>query len=221
MPVRNPVILLDVDGVLADFVSGFLSVANKLVGTHYKPEDVKEYSMTNLPGLKAKSYEIWSQCQQEGFALKLPVFKGAVEAVQMLQRLGEVFVVTAPCWSPRVEDLQDLPDGVLSDVEYLREGIYDQGRTWSFDRARWLSKHFGIEPDQVISTHAKHVIEGNVLIDDSPEKILSWATRHPRRLGILFTQPYNENSLSTMPRNVVRTSNWDTIENLIVEHLEK
>ena len=44
---NNGILIIDIDGVLCDFVNSFLSVANGIAGTHLIRSDIKEYDLRN------------------------------------------------------------------------------------------------------------------------------------------------------------------------------
>lgn len=176
------VILLDVDGVLADFVGDFLRVANRISGESYAPEDVKEWDLSVLyPEVFRK--QIFEAMNEEGFCRYLPKLPGSEEAVKMLRELGKVYAVTAPWVS---------------------------SKTWCWERTNWLMRHFDFAAEDVLHVTKKHLIQGDVLIDDRDVNVAKWLLANPG-IGILWDAPYNRASKAKVPR----ATSWFEVQRII------
>jgi len=157
-------ILVDVDGVLADFTSEVLATLHNINGINYTIDMVDQWHIEKALDLDRDD---WAECvnhiQSPGFARNLKPYPGAIEAVKKLAEYHEVCFVTA--------DWRGSP-------------------TWVFDRNHWLTDHFGPLGKKVVHTSHKYRVCGNVLIEDKPANIHQWA---PRQKGsaILFDRPYN------------------------------
>ena len=162
----TPRVLLDVDGVLAAFVDGFLRLVNERIGTTYASADVTCFDIAEALGwdadFKRSAYDLIATVPD--FAARLEVFPGAVEGVRRLRELAEVYVVTSP---------------------------WHSHPTWEYDRKRWLRRHFDIPFDQVIPTSAKHVCGGDVLIDDKTSTLVRWAEAHPCGIAVQWATLQN------------------------------
>lgn len=193
-PQQDRRFLVDVDGVLGDFTTAFLKHANAIAGTHYQHDDVTEWDLCALPKLREVESDIWGTVGRPGFARTLQPYPGAVDAVRELQKLGEVFVVTSPLW-----------------VHEGEAGRDDQhGRTFCYDRVKWLGEHFGIDAKHVIFGYHKHLVEGSALIDDRVENVERWLEAHGGKrdtAAILWAQLYNEHG-KQHPR-MLRTNDWE------------
>lgn len=159
-------ILLDVDGVVSDFVGGLLSQLDDAGLAHgidinaLGPRHLFDY-MT--PGVDEIAH---GMVTANGFATLLPVIAGAQEGVNNLIELGyKVVFVTAP-WKP--------------------------SRTWCADRYDWLRANFPHECD-VIFTSAKEHVLGDVLIDDYVPYITKWNLAHPSKRAFVYDAPWNRN----------------------------
>lgn len=53
------------------------------------------------------------------------------------------------------------------------------------ERTRWLVRHFDAKPSQIMHTSAKHLVRGDVLIDDKPTTIERWAHVNEGKLALL------------------------------------
>lgn len=119
--------------------------------------------------------------RQPGWCLGIPLLPGAQVAHQELARLGKVLWVTAP----------------------LRNS-----RHWHFERVSWLVSYFGVDEDDVVFTHDKSHVWGDVIIDDRLENVEGWAKAHPAGLPILWDRPYNR---SRTPEGIYRVKTWEEV----------
>jgi 5'(3')-deoxyribonucleotidase len=159
-------VLLDCDGVLADFVGGFLKLVNARFGTSLSSADVTCWDIAEALGWSRErameAYGLITECDQ--FAAKLDVLAGAVSGVRRLREVAEVYIVTSPWWSQP---------------------------TWLRDRTNWLHKHFGITANNVVYTGAKHLIVGDVLVDDKTSTCEAWRAAHPGGVAVQWSTPHN------------------------------
>lgn len=162
--IRKPRILVDVDGVLGDFLVPSCEILRELTGHPWKPEDFKTWDIFETVD---KKYEkpFYDACTQPEWCRNIPPFTAAVEGMRRLQEVSNVYIVTSPMGSnPR----------------------------WAYERDHWLKDHFGIPTKKVVHTAAKYLCVGEALIDDKPANIEQWMTEHTNSLGLLFDQPYNQ-----------------------------
>jgi 5'(3')-deoxyribonucleotidase len=175
-------ILLDCDGVIADYIGLILEYVNDSrdvrgvvtelgIVTEY---DVEGFTLETCPAFNGEDIEIIHNASEcAGFAHAIKPYDGALSFVERLQTLGDITVVTAP---------------------------YVQSRTWCYDRTKWLEKHFGFNARDIIFTSQKNIIKGNVLIDDNiahctsfPEYAVlisrSWNYRH--NVNVLTARNYD------------------------------
>lgn len=189
-------ILIDCDGVLSNFNKGFLSVANRLLSTAYREEDVGSWDLDDLPGVKEASDEIWRELGAPGFIFSLEAYPGAQEGVEALKQLGEVFVVTAPLWMRKRDP-----------------SIVHHGQTAPYERMQWIENHFGIPRKRIIFAHAKELVHGTCLIDDKTANVKAWMAENGRRRGtcaFLWAHRYNEIDQGCHPR-VTWTNSWERV----------
>jgi 5'(3')-deoxyribonucleotidase len=163
-------VLLDVDGVLANFVSAYLVLVRDVTGRDYKPADVTQFDIGASLGLSAGES---SECKRRiadtpGLARCLNVYPGAVEGVSRLQSIADVYIVTSP---------------------------WNSHPTWTHDREHWLKKHFDIPHSRVIHTSAKHVCRGDVFVDDKVSAVAKWRDAHPDGLPVVWSTPHNRRDL--------------------------
>lgn len=183
-------VLCDVDGVVADFASEVVRISNEVCRdlSNWRErtvDDVTCFDMREALGLTGVE---WDQAREfidgNGFARALKPYPGAVDAICALASLYDVHLVTAP-WP---------------------------SKTWCFDRAVWCVEKLPLLPFDVTFTHAKHLIAGDVFIEDKPETLEAWCNAHPRGLGILWNRPWNASyDLHPAKGAIVRVSKWDEV----------
>jgi 5'(3')-deoxyribonucleotidase len=157
------VILLDVDGVLADFTGALLRVANYITGGHRKASDVSTWDLFS-PYSDSVRIELVHEIDKPNFCYALSPLPGAHQGVRGLRKLGHVLAVTAP-WK-------------TSD-------------TWCYERTKWLEHYFGFAANDVLHVTDKFRVRGDVLIDDRESNIAAWS-RLTDGLGILWDAPHNQ-----------------------------
>jgi len=135
-------LLLDCDGILADFVGGILNELRENELVDLRPEDFPNWEIFRQldeygPGIREFAGVV---ARRPGFCLNLPVYAGAKEGVQKLLDAGvELFIVTSPLIG---------------------------SETWAHERDLWLAKNFGIPSSRVVHTQSKHIVQGDVFVDD-------------------------------------------------------
>ncbi len=179
-------VLLDVDGVIADFLRGVLVAVQHITGRYYEPFQVTQYSIKDSIGLSNAEWKrvVEEAITTEGFAFFLDAYPGAVEAVKKLAVDHDVYFVTSP---------------------------WNSSPTWVHDRSEWLVKKFGTALGRkVVHTSHKHLVVGDVLVDDVPETVQQWSNAHVGRVGVLWTLPHNQESGWKL-----RTNDWDELRLII------
>ncbi|KOF54409.1 MULTISPECIES: 5'-3'-deoxyribonucleotidase [unclassified Achromobacter] len=175
------IILLDQDGVLADFEHAFID-AWKARYPHIAPiayEDRKSFYIREDygPELRGMAEAIYTA---PGFIRDLPPVPGALEAVRELLALGlDVRICSSP----------------LSQFENCVAEKY-----------LWVEKHLGREAtSRLILTKDKTLVRGDLLIDDKPR--IEGAVA-PRWKHILYDAPYNRH-VTDAPR--LTWANWRNV----------
>lgn len=175
------IILLDQDGVLADFEHAFIDAwrARYPDVPPVEFEDRKSFYLRQdyPPELRAQAEAIYTA---PGFIRNLPPVPGSLEAVKELLALGlDVRICTSP----------------LSQFENCVAEKY-----------LWVERHLGREAtNRLILTKDKTLIYGDLLIDDKP---LIEGAVNPRWKHILFDAPYNRHVVGAAR---MTWSNWRII----------
>lgn len=94
--MREPMILLDMDGVLVDVSSEeMLPALNKEFGTDYKPEDLVDFDYYKYMDEEHADFMVEQWHDPERYSSAEPV-AGARRGVEKLQDIGRVVVSTSP-----------------------------------------------------------------------------------------------------------------------------
>lgn len=174
-------VLLDVDGVVADFLQHTISHVGEFA-PEGGIESVTSWEILNhfpLPG-RALAQKSWVE---KGFCAGIPLYPGSLEGVSTVAKKAEIVWVTAP--------MQDSP-------------------YWGHERTLWLKRHFGAPHESVVLAHNKAHVWGDFLVDDRIENILSWCEAHPRGVGLLWDRPYNRHWNPGGVR-FQRVSSWEQV----------
>lgn len=164
-------ILVDQDGVLADFHAGF-EHAWRAAGHALPPIPLAQrksfYLREDYPAeWRAAVVETFTQ---PGFFRDLPPITGAVEALRSMLALGhEVAICTSPL------------------LEYQH---------CVAEKYAWVEHHLGADfIPRIVLTRDKTLVHGDVLIDDKP---VIDGLRRPDWRHLIYDQPYNRTA--TGPR---------------------
>ena len=158
-------ILLDQDGVLADFERGFHDAWNASMGEKHPALLLDQrrsfYVRDDYPAIYRDAVE--AIYTAPGFFRDLLPIPGAIDAVKALLELGhDVRICTSP----------------LNQYRYCLPEKYE-----------WVERHLGSDfVHRMIVTKDKTVVYGDVLVDDKPGIV---GTRPPDWRHVVFDQPYN------------------------------
>lgn len=163
------IILVDMDGVVADFEKGhrYMCRVEGLPEVALQEGRTQWDILAGIPDLKLQK-QVLERWHRPGFFLNLPVIPGALEAVHVLNRRHQVFFCTAP----------------------LRNHA-----TCASEKISWIQRNFPGMESNVIITGDKTLVHGDILIDDRPE--IHGVNSKPSWEHKLYAQPYNKESVST------------------------
>src|ERR1039458_10062200 len=126
--LMKPTVLLDIDGVIADFAGAALELVHQLTGKHYKPEAVTTWEVfDSIPEPQAKD-EVYRILKAPGGCAGIPVYPEALAGIERLREIAQIVAVTSP---------------------------FKGSPTWAHEREEWLSAHFGSAISYVISSGRK------------------------------------------------------------------
>ena len=190
----RPTVLLDCDGVIADFTGAALALIRQLTGHVYAPEQITTWDIFDSLPKEPRSVrdEVYRRLKAIGGCASIPVYPGAVGGVRRLRKIADVIVVTSP---------------------------FHGSPTWMHERESWLKWHFDIT--DVHHAKSKARVHGDVFVDDKPAHIEDWARfwvgegRNPRAVPVLWKTPRMTDPLPT--GSALVTSNWAEVIALVRE----
>jgi len=164
----RPVVLLDCDGVLADFIGRVCDTIEAFGGPRYEPHHVTEFNFTKALGLDDSLARKVKRAISDDSAWwsTLPPFPEAITGVAALREVADVYIVTSP---------------------------WNSNRTWLHARESWLKHHFDIPHSHVIACSAKHLVRGDVFVDDKTEAVAAWQAAHRDAIAVQWETPHNRN----------------------------
>lgn len=159
-------VLVDCDGILADFVSAYLALVREHTGRDHVHADVTDFELHKCVTSKDEDTFIWQNLiDRPGFISNMVDLPGAAEAMADLRSFAKVTCLTSPHLGPY----------------------------WMHERAQWLLAR-GFKKRDIIFASDKSHVRGDVLIDDRKDNVVDWAKANPSGLAILMDCPWNQGS---------------------------
>jgi 5'(3')-deoxyribonucleotidase len=182
--MRRPVVLLDVDGILADFIGAALRYLFDQSGTVVPYERVRTWEIFDSipPELQGYKDSVYDRFRSHGACTSICPYEGSRMGVHHLHGLAEVVIVTSP---------------------------FPGSETWMYEREQWLKFHYNIARDHIIHACSKHYVKGDIFVDDKASHVISWAEAHPTGMSLLWSAPTNEHE--ELPDTVSRVAGWDQL----------
>jgi 5'-nucleotidase len=138
-------VLLDCDGVLADFCGGVFDLVFDASGVRLTTENLEGYDdIFEKTARFHPTKALKEKVSKPGFCTKLRPLAGARDGVDSLRRAGhDIVIVTSPWHS----------------------------ETWCRERVLWLKRHFEIPERDVIFAKRKDLVRGDLFVDDDPKHV--------------------------------------------------
>lgn len=160
------IILLDADGPLFDLTGASVRAVNDHWDMDHYPEHWTQWDAHFLD----RRHHQWMKdalWRDPEFWLRLPTTAGAVFGVEKLRKAGhDIHVVTSS---------------------------FESCKGWEHARRAALRTQFDIDAKFVTVTAQKHLVCGDVFVDDKIENVVAWGARWQRQLGAayLYDLPHN------------------------------
>lgn len=141
------IILIDCDGVLANFDKMFIGIVRDVFGIDFDPSGSQEWDYFNHPEVKAIKDQVWKHILgTPGTIYELEKYSYTDDLLAKLREVGHVECVTS----------------IVS------------GGTYADERLMWLIDKAGFQRDDIHLSYRKYRIEGDVFIDDKPDNVIKW-----------------------------------------------
>lgn len=174
-------IIVDMDGIMADFMEGLWDAVEADLGVRGDTSKVTGWDRLQ-DGLPDEARATWDMRAMDGseapkriedyfftpaFFTKLRPMGGAVDALKHLQEDGhEIVICTANCTAHSAAE-----------------------------KVHWLKEHFPfLDQKNLFIGHRKHMMVGDVLIDDGLHNAVAFRQSHPGALVVTLAYPYNDES---------------------------
>lgn len=176
----RPVVCLDVDGVLADFMRGFVQLANQMFGRAIPEAWVPQAWDQPLPGLsRIEESQLWAVIRSSvAFWQELPVLASREDLEVIRRTSAVVYYVTS------------------------REGVNPRR-----DTALWLRRYVDATPHVLVSRRKGEVVAGleaDYFLDDKAGHAVVAKYLRPDCQVYLLDRPYNQFSHEVVGRGVRR-----------------
>lgn len=172
------ILFVDMDEVIADTYGAHIELYNTKYKECLTREECTGREVWQMVPEDRQEY-IRQHASQEGFFIDLKVMEGSQEVLKKLNEKHEVYIASA----------------AMQFKNSLRE------------KAEWLDLHFPFIPwqNRILCGH-KHILKGDVLIDDRSYNLESFDGR-----GIQFASPHNANT-----KGFERVASWEEIASLLL-----
>lgn len=144
----KPVVAIDCDGVLADWMGYVIPVANILFNKNIKQSDLTGWDLYDIIDDPTAKTTLYDYLNQTKMILDMNPYEEALRGMTALKEFADIYVVTSP--------MMNYPN-------------------WILHRNKWLKTYFGIDKNHVIHTAAKHLVQADVFIDDKSENVVNWS----------------------------------------------
>lgn len=154
-------IIIDCDGVLADFVTVARGVAKDLLNKDVPHHDGEWDVLRNHLNKEEVSIILNYIANKPGMVRGLRKFDYADNLIEMLRCRGELVACTS----------------VLC------------GKCFAGERIEWLKEELGFDRTDIILAHKKYLVTGDVFIDDKPDNVVRWAETFPKGMAVMWQSP--------------------------------
>jgi 5'-nucleotidase len=190
--MKKLTILCDVDAIVADLLGKWLQRHNTDHGDDVKVEHITNWDMATCLKTGTKCYQY---LYEEGFFADLKPLPGAVEALEALHADGHFIVMATAHSYP--------------------------GKS-AAEKVHWIRETLPFIPKRnMMIGHQKHLLRGDVFIDDSPDNIHDYRVAWPDAQILTIEYPYNKYSKGQVNLYAKDWANTASAWNQIYRHIHK
>lgn len=163
--MRKLTILCDMDSIIVNLTQKWLDLYNKDHNDSLTVDDMVHWDMAHNVKIGRKIYDY---LYSHEFFKHVDPIPGALEALKEIHGKGHNLVVlSAPSWPG----------------------------TSASDKISWIKHHLPwFNKRDIILGHNKHLVKGDVFIDDSPSNITAYRAHWPQSKIMTISYPYNQGS---------------------------
>ena len=140
-------------------------------------------------------------------------------------------ILKEPCF---FDDLSEMPGAIGGFENFCADDRYDCYIVTAFSghpeiahgKLIWVTQNLPFfDSERMVLTKQKHLIDGNVLIDDSVQNLEKWVQAQFSRNGsavigggcdaIAFAAPHNDGCVATNPLINARVASWDELSDYV------
>jgi 5'(3')-deoxyribonucleotidase len=180
-------LLLDCDGILADFQSMYLNLINSYTGKNYVLEDITDFSIEDSLGVHEYHDRILEDFEKNHLCYNINPISHSQEAIRFLKRRIEIIIVTSP---------------------FKTNG-------WVNERYDWLKLFYDISSSNVVFCKDKTYIHGDYFADDSLDNCIRWSNTHKDNICMLWDRPWNRKYRNNLPPNLKIVKTWEDVYDII------
>jgi len=117
-------------------------------------------------------------------------------------------VIHTPGWSLRLKPHPEALDAVwrlqqVADVRTVTSAL-----SWAEERSNYLVRVFNISKNHQVYTKDKSVVDGDFIVDDSPDNVRSWMDAHPDGVGMVWNSRNNQRVIDC---DDLRVPSWEHV----------
>lgn len=162
MGSTKPIILVDMDGPLADFDHAIWEVITESGVSISCTKETQTVRFIDDAVAKEDRHIIRTPIDTAGWFRNLPITPGAQEGMEALDKIADVYICTKPL---------------------------EKNKTCRDDKAAWVEEHLGHKwVDRLFIAPDKSLVHGAILLDDAPKP--KWYSR-ALWLPVIFPTPWN------------------------------
>lgn len=161
-----PRLLLDMDGIIADFNRHSIRTYNEINGTTLDEAKCNVYIGDHEvlePTIDAK--KLRAPYREPGFFISVPPVPGAKSAVARLHKHFDIYLLTTHYWG---------------------------NATCVHEKEVWLQRHFPYLSSRGIFTQHKHLVPGDIFVDDRPKNLKAWKEAWPEGKTASLTYDWSD-----------------------------
>lgn len=185
-------IMIDLDETIVS--GGYIEALNAYLGTNYKPEDIKEYYISNILPPEENSKYLDYFYEHVNVYDKSTLIPNALEVIKELNNYYDIYICTAFFDKRKPEKCS-----IMAKYKY-----------------EWILKNMPyINPRKILLTSAKELIMCDVKIDDKVSNLKRGYGQIKLLLSQKHNEEYSDEELAAL--GILRVHNWLEIRNILIK----